>query len=330
MGKIVGLTYDLKEDYQFKGDDPPDASAEFDPAPTVNSIVQALEEAGNKVVRIGNVDKLLSQIDNLRVDIVFNIAEGLMGRNRESQVPILLEMKGIPYVGSDALTSSLTLDKLMTKKILISEDIPTPKFFQVNGMQQIDDIDHMQFPLIVKPRYEGSSKGVDDNAKVKNSDELKNRTDYIIEKYKQPALVEEFIRGTEFTVGIIGNSPAQTLPVVQVKIEGELQLDEKFYVHRYIFSDQLEYICPAQIPEELNKKISDLALKAYKAVDCRDFGRVDFRVDKQGRPYVLEVNPLPCLAVEDIFMVVAKYWGLPFRDMINKILNAALERYGLN
>ncbi|MDD2689884.1 MAG: ATP-grasp domain-containing protein [Candidatus Omnitrophica bacterium] len=328
--KTVGLTYDLKTDYHFKEGDPPDANAEFDAPSTIDIISKAIESCGFRTKKIGNVSNLLENIGNLNVDIVFNISEGLSGRNRESQVPILLEMAGIPFVGADALTLSLTLDKIMAKKIFIAEKIPTPKFFEVKTIEDLVNTDHCEFPLIVKPRCEGSSKGLSDNSRVENMEELKNQVELIVNTYKQPALVEEFICGSEFTVAVVGNDPAEAMPVVQIKIDGELQLNDKFYTFARITSDRLEYICPAPIDQVLNEKISELALKTYKAVECCDFGRVDFRVDKKGNPYVLEINPLPSLSTEDVFMLVAKNIGITYEQMIGKILNSALKRYSLN
>jgi len=328
--KTVGLTYDLKTDYEFKEGDPPDANAEFDHPSTIDVIAKAIESQGVKVKKIGNASSLLEKIDSLDVDIVFNISEGLSGRNRESQVPILLEMTGIPFVGADALTLSLTLDKVMAKKIFIAEGIPTPKFFEVKSCDELRNVDHCKFPLIVKPRCEGSSKGLSEDSRVENMQELKRQVEYIVSSYKQPALVEEFISGQEFTVAIVGNDPPEVMPVVQIKIDGRLKLNNKFYTFARITSDKLEYICPARINHELNKKIRELALKTYKVVECRDFGRVDFRVDNEGRPYVLEINPLPSLSTEDVFMTVAKAVGISYEEMIGKILNSALSRCNIN
>lgn len=328
--KTVGLTYDLKTDYEFKAGDPPDANAEFDHPSTIDVIAAAIESRGFKTKKIGNASSVLSKIDNLGVDIVFNISEGVVtGRNRESQVPILLEMVGIPFVGADAFTLGATLDKVMAKKIFIAEDIPTPRFFEVKSTDELKNTDHCKFPLIVKPRFEGSSKGLTENSRVENMGELKNQVEHIINIYKQPALIEEFISGQEFTVAVIGNDPAQVMPVVQIKIDGRLKLEDKFYTFARITSDRLEYVCPAHIGSDLSKKLSDLALKTYKAVECRDFGRVDFRVDHDGNPYVLEINPLPSLSTEDIFVTVAKVMGMSYEEMIGKILNSALKRYDL-
>jgi D-alanine-D-alanine ligase len=329
MAKTVGLTYDLKSDYEFKAGDPPDANAEFDHPLTIGVIARAIEKAGFKVKKIGNVASVLEKINRLGVDIVFNISEGVSGRNRESQVPVILEMAGIPFVGSDALTLGLTLDKIMAKKIFMAERIPTPKFFEIKNLDSLHDTDHLKFPLIVKPRFEGSSKGLSEESRVENKDGLKKQAEFIINTYKQPALVEEFISGSEFTVAIIGNENPTVFPIVQIKIDGRLTLNDKFYTFARITSDRLEYICPAKIPHELAKKIADIAHKAYNAVECRDFGRVDFRVDKDGNPFVLEINPLPSLSTEDVFSVVAKATGSTFDAMIVQILSSALKRHGL-
>lgn len=327
--KTVGLTYDLKTDYQFREGDPSDANAEFDHPTTVDIIVAGIESNGFRVKKIGNAASLLSQIDNLGVDIVFNISEGYTGRNRESQVPVLLEMAGIPFVGSDALTLGLTLDKIMAKKIFISEGIPTPKFFEIKSMDYLIDTDHLGFPLIVKPRFEGSSKGLSENSRVGNRAELIKQAELIINVYKQPALVEEFILGQEFTVAVIGNSPPQALPSVQVEIDGSVDLEDKFYTFARIASDKLKYLCPARIPAELEKKIRALAIEAYTAVECLDLGRVDFRVDKSGKPYVLEINPLPSLSTEDVFQAIAEVEGVTYQQMLGRILNYALIRNGI-
>ena len=328
--KTIGLTYDLKTDYQFKENDPPDANAEFDHASTIDVISAAIESQGFKLKRIGNADRLLEEIDNLGVDIVFNISEGMHGRNRESQVPILLEMRGIPFVGSDALTLGITLDKIMAKKIFIAEGIPTPRYFEIRSIDETVNADHLNFPLIVKPRFEGSSKGLSECSRVGNMEELIRQVAFVIDTYKEPALVEEFIRGEEFTVAVVGNDPAEVLPVVQIKIDGRLNLDDMFYTFARISSDKLEYVCPAPIRADLYKKISQVALKACQAVECRDFARVDIRVDSAGNPYVLEINPLPCLSTEDVFMVISRAIGITYEEMVGRILKSALKRYSLN
>ena len=325
---VIGMTYDLKTEYTFKPGDPQDANAEFDHPDTVGVIAEAIQGYGHRVVRIGNVEQLIKALDQLRVDLVFNIAEGYRGRNREAQVPVLLEMKGIPYTGSDGLTQALTLDKVMTKKVLISEGIPTPRFFVISDPK--DPLpDDLNFPLIVKPRYEGSSKGLTDRSVVRTTEALRAQMSWVMQTYHQPALVEEFIRGNEFTVAIVGNDPPEVLPVVRIQIDGRTELGDLFYTFSRI-SEGAKYICPAGIPAGLERRLKELALRTYQAVECRDFGRVDFRVDQAGNPFVLEINPLPSLSTEDVFGILANQLGISYSEMIGKILNVAIQRHGLS
>ena len=331
MGKIIGFTYDLKQDWQPQADEPADAAAELDSQKTIDEVAAAIEANGYTVKRIGNVNRLLPQIDHLGVDIVFNIAEGYFGRNRESQIPLLLEMKGIPFIGADALSLGITLDKVAAKKCFIADHIPTPRYFTVYETDHLDTFKELHFPLIVKCRYEGSSKGLSRKSRVTNFEELKEQIARVHSVYKQPAIVEEFIKGTEFTVGVLGNEKPEPLAIVQVEIEGKLNLGDDFYTFsRLAQPDLVKYICPAKISKVLNGQLQELAIRAYKSVDCRDFGRVDFRVDEQGKPFVLEINPLPCLSKEDVFFIAPKAMGISYEDMINRIIHYGLERNGLN
>lgn len=326
---IIGMTYDLKTEYVFRQGDPQDANAEFDHPDTVQVIQEAIEQMGHRVARIGSAEQVLQRWDRLgEVGLVFNIAEGYAGRNREAQVPVLLEMRGIPFSGSDGLTQALTLDKLITKKVLLSEGIPTPRFFEI--VRPDDPLPQdLCFPLIVKPRFEGSSKGLSERSLVRSVEALREQARWVVETYRQPALVEEFIRGNEFTVGLIGNDPPEAYPVVRVQIDGRNELGDLFYTFSRIASGA-GYICPAGIDPWLEGRLQDLALRTYRAVDCRDFGRVDFRVDEQGDPYVLEINPLPSLSTEDVFGVLAKHLHIPYGQMIARIVDAAIQRHGLS
>lgn len=326
---IVGFTYDLKDDYRVGPDDPPDKLAEFDIPETIDLVAKAIEDSGHKVVRLGNVFKLLSLGTWPQVDIVFNIAEGLSGRNRESQIPAILDAMNVPFVGSDALTMGLTLDKLLAKKIFLAEGVLTPKFFQAKNPDDLKGL-KLRFPLFVKPQLEGSSKGLDEGSIVRNLKALKERVDWLIRTYRQPALIEEFISGKEFSVPIIGNDPAEVYDPVQVKIKGKLELGDLFYAFAHITSTDLEYICPAQISKKLSERIRKASLAAYNAVGCLDFGRIDLRVNEKEEVFVLEVNPLPSLCSDDIFAVVAQCRKMSFAKMIVSILDAAINRYHLN
>jgi len=329
MGKIVGFTYDVKTETKRFAWLPDDYNAEFDSVELIDAITEALENYDHQVIKIGNVYQLLGRIDELsHVDIIFNISEGIFGRNRESQVPIILEMLNKPYVGSDGLTMAMTLDKFMAKKILAYEGINTPNFFEVKDVCSLNGVS-VKYPLIVKPRYEGSSKGITKESVVENKETLVKQAQYVINKYRQPALVEEFIEGMEFTVAVLGNSSPEILPPVQIEIDESSYLGNRFYTFDYLRLENLKYVCPAKISKELESKLKDIALRVYRAVDCRDFGRIDFRVDKNMVPYVLEINPLPSLAQSDVFLPIANCLGVSWEAMINRILNYALERCGI-
>ncbi len=324
----VGLTYNVKSEVVLKPGDPPDLNAELDHEETVNHIEQALRESGHDVVRIGGARRLVEQAGRLGVDIVFNIAEGYEGRNRESQVPILLEMMRMPFVGADGLTLGLTLDKVLTKKILIAEQIPTPRFLESADPEKLWKGD-LVYPLIVKLRCEGSSKGLSEKSLVTTPDELRRQVEYLIATYKNPSIfIEEFIEGSEFTVAIIGNESPEIYPVVQIALDGQTDLGRKFFTFAYLRSGA-DYLCPAPIPRALANQMQELALRTYQAVECRDFGRVDFRVDRQGRPSVLEINPLPSLSTEDVFTFIAKTQGITHHQIITRILDTARIRCGL-
>lgn len=334
MGKTIGLTYNLKTDWVRGPDDPCDVNAELDKPHTIERIIRAFESGGHTVKKIGNVHQLLSRLesgklDEIDVDIVFNICEGTRGRNRESQVPMLLELKGIPYVGADALTMGITLDKVIAKKMFISEGIPTARYFVAESTKDLERQNTIGYPLIVKTIHEGSSKGISQDSRVEDLASLTRQVHLVNTVYKQPALVEEFIRGTEFTVAVLGNEPPRAMPIVQVSIDGTTNLGDEFYTFERISSANLQYVCPAKISDELTRKIQDLAARVYKCVGCRDFGRVDFRVDQKGNPYVLEINPLPSMDPQDSFSIFPKAIGSSYDAVLNQILYFALKRYGL-
>ena len=325
---LIGLIYDLKSEYVPRPDDPADANAEFDSPGPIEIIAGAIRSAGHDVVMIGGVEQLLRRRGRLGVDLVVNIAEGSGGRNRESQVPMVLELDHIPYVGSDALTLGVSLDKIVAKRVFRAEGLPTPRWFQIRDIADLLDVP-LPFPLIVKPRHEGSSKGLSETSVVRSREALLAQVDWLIRTYRQPALVEEFIPGTEFTVAVIGNDPPEAQPVVQIAIDGKTALGDLFYNFARLDSTALTYVCPAKIPPALEQELQTLAVRAYQAIECRDFGRVDFRVDTQGRPYVLEINPLPSLSTDDVFMTVARHFGVAYDVMIHRILNAAIARHRL-
>jgi D-alanine-D-alanine ligase len=329
----VGFTFDLKTHYTLGKNDPEDLYAELDDEETVDAVRRALMRSGHEIIPIGNAFELLKRArpGAPDFDIVFNICEGLRGRNREAQVPVILEMMGIPYVGSDGLTLSLTLDKMLAKKVLMSEGILTPRSFIASSRDDIPRDIPYTFPLIVKPCYEGSSKGLTDESLVKDRAALERQIEKITGVYKQPVLVEEFISGMEFTVAIIGNEDPLILEPIQVSIDGDLDLGERFYTYTLLMSpkEELQYVCPAKISDALKNKLKETALRAYRAFDCKDFGRVDFRTDARENVYVLETNPLPSLHTDDAFGVIPPVMGKTYDDMVMMVLNAGIARHGL-
>lgn len=332
----IGFCYDVAAAGQGSLQEENELAREFDSPETIEKIVQALKSAGHQVKLIGPAAELLRGIRDLDVDIVFNLSEGMHSRNRESFAPILLELQGIPYVGSDGLTMGLSLDKLMAKKIMSAYNILTPRFISLDNISSLNKpLPPLAYPLIIKPRYEGSAIGISPEAIVDNLAALKRRADFVIQRYKQPALAEEFIFGAEFTVAIIGNgSGKEVLPVVQREVEQTTTLSA------HIFSGQGGYSFRRfhQTDPKLEQRISEIAAKIYDIFGCRDFGRIDFRVDEKKNIYTLELNPLPSLASDDTFALLAQcqemdYTGhggyASFAGMINKILTAALLRYNM-
>ncbi|RPJ05767.1 MAG: D-alanine--D-alanine ligase, partial [Deltaproteobacteria bacterium] len=326
----VGITYNLKKDFSPAKDGPVDALEEFDSEETIDAIKEVLESEGHDVVKLGGDPDLIDRLKKNPVDMVFNIAEGLGGRNREAHIPALLEFLGIPYTGSDPLTLSLTLDKSAAKRILVSEGIPTPRFKKVERLEDLGGLT-LPYPLFVKLCYEGSSKGVRLDSKVGDFSSLKEKTAWLLETYRSPVLVEEFVQGPEFTVGILGNEVPSVLGVMQITIKG-IPPSEAIYsleIKRE-WEERVEYRCPPAVGASLLRKIEEVALRSYKALECRDVSRVDIRVGADGEAYFLEINPLPGLspAYGDL-PIIARRMGWTYDQLVKTIFRHALKRYGL-
>lgn len=324
---LTGFTFDLKN--KAPRGCPPDIWAEHDCPDTILSIESALKYGGHDVIRIGSSRDLMAMLGRLDCDIVFNIAEGISGRDRESEIPVLLDLARIPYTGPDALTLSVALDKIMAKKILSFHGILTPSFFGCEGGRETRLPRGIRFPLIVKPRYEGSAKGISAGSVVTDLKSLKKRALFVYEKYKQPAVVEEFIDGWEFTAGVLGNERISALPVVQ------RHLEERSGLSCHVFdkdkrAGHLSYRKLLDVDRDLERDIQKRALAAFEALECRDFARFDFRVSQKSRKiYLLEANPLPSLAKDDYFGMVAELENMSYEAMVNRLFNVSLERCGL-
>jgi len=321
-----------------------DTYAEWDTWDTINAVKEAIECFHN-VTLIEADHSAVEKLKETRPDIVFNIAEGLNGVSREAQIPSMLDMLQIPYTGSDPLTLATCLDKARTKEILSYYKIPNAKFFIANHPNQIQFISHngfpkLKFPLIVKPICEGSSKGIYSSSYVKDNSELKNEVERIFTEYNQAALVEEFLAGREFTVAVIGNgNEAETFPIVEINYN---QFPDDFipiysYEAKWILDTKenpLEvFTCPAKIDPKLEAKIKNTVLRAYNILRCKDWSRIDVRLDANNQPNIIEVNPLPGILPDpkenSCFPKAARSAGLNYNDMINKVLFVAAKRNNL-
>jgi len=326
---------------------PPDAFADFDHIETIDSIRAALETDGHQTVFIQADADLPYALKDVRPDICFNIAEGLGGDAREAQVPALLEMFQIPYTGSRVLTNGISLDKTLTKRIWRDRRLPVAPFQEFTiGDEPLRP--ELKFPLFVKPAREGTGMGVDPKAIVKNEKELRERAMYIINTYQQPALVETFLPGREFTVGVMGRHDAKLYSRHPEWYEKDgfhrfpvLELDSSRSVTPNIYSQASkakevgeegapDYVCPANIDPELEKKLKHFALRAHQLLYALDVSRTDIRLDEEGNPRLLEINTLPGLTPKysDLCLQSAAE-GIRYEDLILEILYLGASRWGM-
>lgn len=324
----IGLTYDLRDEYVPLPDDPPDAANELDTEETIAALESAVRANGHETVRIGGARRLLRRAgeDGLDVDLVFNIAEGVSGRGREAQVPAILELLEIPYTGSDALTMAMSLDKGMSKKVFRSERVPTPDWFVAPDLTEVDAWE-VEFPLFVKPIHEGTAKGVTTQSLVSDMRSLRRQVSRVLRTYRQPALVEEFLPGREFTTGIIGNTPAGVLGTMEVIVADPGQETIYTGTSKAEFEEKMRYRPGSEIEPGLRRRVEAVALAAHAALECRDFSRVDIRCDAEGRPCCMEVNPLAGLnpRTSDLAFI-ARFEGLTYEELIGRILTEAIGR----
>lgn len=322
-GLRVGLAFDLREAHPLAPGMPPDRFAELDEESTIAAIERELVGLGHRVVRLGGFRQLVDRIGSgLGVDVVFNLAEGTMGRGREAQVPALLEAYGVPYTGSDPVALAITLDKALTKRLWLGAGLPTPAFRVLATPEDLDDPSEA-FPRFVKPVAEGSSIGIDAGSLVRDAASLRARVAHLWAAYGQPALVEPFLPGPEYTVGIVDRdgTPA-VLGVAQTAPAGRLR---GFAEKRAAAGAEAPFRAvgdPRSVAE-----LGDLALRAYRAVGCRDFARLDLRCDADGRPQLLEINALPGLApARSAMAFLADRAGGGYPDLIATVLSGALRR----
>lgn len=320
----VGLTYDLRAEYLAAGYGE-EETAEFDRADTVDAIEGAVRQLGHQTDRIGNVHQLVARLAaGDRWDLVFNIAEGLHGIGRESQVPALLDAYDIPYTFSDPLVAALTLHKAMTKRVLRDLNLPTPDFFVVETEADVARV-NLPYPLFVKPVAEGTAKGIDGDSKVGSRDELARVCRRLLATYRQPALVETYLPGREFTVGITGTGPDA---VAVGTIEVVLLSKAEPHGYTYINKEQCEELCEYRLAEPAwAKRAEELSLAVWRGLGCRDGGRVDLRTDARGELSVMEVNPLPGMHPEHSDLpILCTAVQMPYLELIRQIVASAEKR----
>lgn len=318
-----------------------DEFAEWDSPATIAAVESALSRLG-KVIRLEANESFPEKLRLTRPDIVFNIAEGFHGVNREAHVPAICEFFGIPYSGSDPFTLSLCLDKARTKETLAYHGIPTPPFAVVEKLDDLEGVlKKLNLPLFVKPLHEGSSKGITDSNLCFDRKHLIGQTEFLLENYKQPVLVEEYLPGKEFTCAVLGNGDeALVLPIVGMNFEtlpkGALPIysfDAKFVWDRPEKPLDI-FQCPARITRELQASIERVTLDAFRVLGCRDWARIDVRLDAFGNPNVLEVNPLPGIlpdpADNSCLPKAARAAGIGYEELIQNCLKYAAARQGVD
>lgn len=326
----VGIIFNLKKGIKSKAED---AEAELDHIETVEAIEKAIKNNGYETVLIEADSFLENKLKESGIDIAFNIAEGTAGRSREARVPIILDNLGIPYTGADGTTLCIALDKALTKRLLSTYKIKTPAYFTVSP-EEIKLKRGLRYPVIVKPNAEGSSKGISDISIAQNKKELKALIKKNIDLYNEEMLVEEYIEGSEFTVGVLGNGD-DTNVFEPMEIKYNKPTQGSFHVYSYTvkqhYKEYIKYKCPSDAPAQVTDEMKKIADTVFKELKCRDFTRMDFRVTEDGTVYFIEVNPLPGLAPGySDYPMLAEFCGTDYEPLVVSILRAALKRCGFS
>lgn len=325
---LIGFTYDLRDEYLKMGWTK-EQVAEFDQKETIDIIAKTIESLGYEVELIGNAKSLIDKLSkNQKWDLVFNIAEGAHGMGREAQIPAILDIYQIPYCFADSATMAICLNKAYTKNIIRDNGLSTAPFFIANSSSDLLHCD-LDFPVFVKPIGEGTSKGVSANSRVTNKENLCKEANSQLKKFNQPILIEQFLPGREFTVGILGSgSEAKVIGVLEIiLLEGA-----ESWSHSYFNKENCEnFVEYKLVQDEKAMEAAELALKAWKILQGRDAGRIDIRNDAFGKPNFLEANPLSGLhPTHSDLPMLAKKVGIEYIDLISQIIKSALGRYQIN
>jgi D-alanine-D-alanine ligase len=320
----IGIAYDLREDYLAEGYGD-EETAEFDRLDTIEAIDGTLQRLGFETDRIGNIRRLAARlVAGDRWDMVFNIAEGLRGFGREAQVPALLDAYDVPYTFSDALVLSLTLHKGMTKHVIRDLGIPTPEFTVVETRSDIEAV-RLPFPLFAKPVAEGTGKGISAASRITTRKELDSVCRRLLKAFDQPVLLETFMPGREFTVGITGTGKeAAAVGAIEVLLRKDAEPGSYSYTNKKKFEEYVEY---RLVKDEMAQKAIEVSLAAWRGLGCRDGGRIDLRADAQGVPRFLEVNPLAGLNpdISDL-PILCNLAGMSYQELIKRIMESAQKR----
>lgn len=343
----VAVIANVKGETALPIDGPADAGAEFDRRETIQAIQSAIESDGHSTIFLPADANLPFALRDVCPDICFNISEGLGGDAREAQVPALLELLRIPYTASRVFTNAIALDKTMTKRIWRDQGLPIAEFQEFStGSETLSPALH--YPLFVKPSREGTGMGVDDGAIAHNEYELRQRVDWVIQNYHQPALVEEYLPGREFTIGVLGRSDAaQYSRRPELYRENgfhrfpTLEIDSAHSVTPGVYGHHAKtlnfgdcgipgFICPANVTPELGEELHNLAVRAHLAIGSVDVSRVDIRMNASGQPCLMEINSLPGLTpgFSDL-VVIANAEGISYQELILEILYLGASRFGL-
>ncbi len=347
MGLRIAVVANRKYAVKPEAGAPPDALAEYDADETVQGIQDALRALGHEPFFLEGDETFIDAVRAARPDICFNIAEGLRGDSRESHVPAVLEMLSIPYTGSKVMTHAISLDKVMTKRIWRDAGLPTAPFQSFRHVAVPLD-ERLTFPLFVKPAREGSGMGINAQSIVHDEAELRTQVEWVIRTYRQPALVETYLPGREFTVGLVGNRympgdlprsafydtdgyhvfPIEEIDMSRAEIPGVYNTEAKGFAPQNVGGPQFH--CPADLPEDVTATIKALTVRAFETLHTLDVARVDFRLDAVGAPQLVEINTLPGLRPEFSDMcIIANAEGVSYQTLIAEILGLALERYNL-
>lgn len=329
--RTIGITFNLKKKGGKLGQ-----YEEYDEVETIEALKLEIEKLGFRVELFEQDDTFLKKIRVKRPDFVFNIAEGIgASRGRESQVPCVLESLGLPYSGSDPISIGITLDKYFTNVFLMASGVPVPEMHLVRDAKDIEAHKYLfcgKKRYIVKPRWEGSSKGIFLRSVVKDFAGFRKLAKEIIREFDQPALIEEFLEGSEVTAAVCGNGPTHVLGMMKITPTDVPEKDFLYSIEtKREWKKKVRYESEEKLPEKTRRAVREYAAKAYRALELRDISRIDFRLDGRGVPRIIDINPLPGLspAYSDL-PILYRLKGGTYSDLVKTILRESLERHGFD